>query len=304
MKTDTQLMNEIAVETGYLKPITPAEAQTLKDTLLDIYRAIAALCDKYGLTYMMGGGTCLGAVRHQGFIPWDDDLDINMPRESYIQFIELCKKGELGEKYEIDYPNKQHDCKNLHLKVYRKNTLDVEIIAENAPGPKGVFIDVFPMDFAPHSKIMQRLKGALSDCLIVICTSVLYTEYPSKHYHDFMHQTSEGIRRYRMRKIIGKFFGIIPHKKWVWWFDRFNAQTKKTNYVTYSTGRRHFVGEIQPLSTFLPVQKGLFEGMEVNLPANYDQYLKGLYGDYMKIPPVEKRERHFVYKLLLPEYKV
>lgn len=299
MKSDTQIMNELAVASGFLKPLTEEESKGQKLLLLEMYKDIAALCDKHRLDYMMGGGTCLGTIRHQGYIPWDDDLDLMIPRESYEKLVCLCKSGALGCKYEIDTPSKDKDCKNTYLKIYRKNTLDVELYCEDMPFPVGVFIDVFPMDFAPVNKYVRKIKGYISDFLQAVCTCVLYAQYPSKKYREFMSLEPEAFKRYKQRLIIGRIFGIIPHRKWVWWFDRFNARTKETGLMTIPTGRKHYFGETQPANVFLPTQKALFEGIEVNVPADYDAYLTALYRDYMSIPPVEKRERHFVYKFAL-----
>lgn len=299
MKTDTQIMNELAVSSGFLKPQSEEESKAQKALLLEMYKDIASLCDKHGLVYMMGGGTCLGAIRHQGYIPWDDDLDIMIPRSSYDKLVTLCKAGELGEKYEIDTPSKDKDSKNTFLKIYRKNTLDVELYCEDMPFPIGIFVDIFPMDNAPKNKYVRMLKGYISDFLQAVCTCVLYAQYPSKKYKEFMSLDPEAFKRYKQRMFIGKIFGIIPHRKWVWWFDQFNAHTKETGLMTIPTGRKHYLGETQPSSVFLPTQKAMFEGLEVNVPADYDAYLTALYRDYMSIPPVEKRERHFVYKFSL-----
>lgn len=299
MKTDTQIMNEIAITSGYLKPISEEDSKAQKRLLLEIYNDVSTLCDQYDLDYMAGGGTCLGAIRHGGFIPWDDDLDIMMPRSSYEQFIKLLATGALGENYEYDTPNAEKDCKNTFLKVYRKNTLDVEITSEVAPGPRGIYIDIFPMDYAPENKYIRKFKALISDFLQAVCTCVLYTEYPSHLYKEFMMQTEEGRKRYKQRMLIGKFFGIIPHRMWVWWFDQLNSKSSKTNFMTIPTGRNHYMRETLSVSVFLPTQKHKFEDIEINVPANYDTYLSSLYHNYMSIPPIEKRERHFVYKFSL-----
>lgn len=299
MKTDTQIMNEAAINSCYLHVISDTEAKALKELLLTMYKDISKLCDQHGLIYMMGGGTCLGAIRHKGFIPWDDDLDIMMPRASYEELIQLVSAGALGEDYEYDAPNPDKDCKNPFLKIYRRNTLDVEITSETAPGPKGIYIDVFPMDYAPDNLLLRRIKGFLSDFLHAVCSCVLYTEYPSERYKEFMTQTKEGKSRYRLRMFFGKLFRIISHKQWVWWFDQLNAKSLKSRHLTIPTGRKHYMDETMPIEVFLPTQKGLFEGEEVNLPADYHTYLTSLYSNYMETPPVEKRERHFVYQLSL-----
>lgn len=301
MKTDTQIMNELAVSSGYLQPISEEESKAQKALLLEMYKDIAALCDKHGLEYMMGGGTCLGAIRHQGYIPWDDDLDLMIPRASYEKLIALCKAGELGDKYEIETPSKDRDCKNTFLKIYRKNTLDVELYCEDMPFPVGIFIDIFPMDNAPKNKYVRKLKGFVSDFLQAVCTCVLYAQYPSKKYKEFMSLDPEALKRYKQRMFIGKVFGIIPHRKWVWWFDQFNARTKETGLMTIPTGRKHYMGECRPTDVYLPVSKATFEGIEVNVPNKVHDYLTSMYKNYMELPPVEKRERHFIYKFKLPE---
>lgn len=301
MKTDTQIMNEIALSSGLLRVLTDEESKAQKALLLEMYKDIAALCDEHGLIYMMGGGTCLGAIRHQGYIPWDDDLDIMMPRDSYEKLIALLSDGAMGEKYEYDAPNAHKDCKNTFLKIYLKGTLDVEITSETAPGPKGMYIDVFPMDYAPTNRLCRRLKGIFSDFLQAVCSCVLYTEYPSQYYKEFMMQTTEGKTRYRQRMFIGKVFGIIPHRKWVWWFDQFNARTEETGFMTIPTGRKHYIGECRATSTYLPVSKAEFEGINVYVPNKVEEYLASMYKNYMEVPPVEKRERHFVYKFKLLE---
>ena len=294
-------MNELAISSGCLMAITEDESKELKALLLDMYECIASLCDKHNLIYMMGGGTCLGAIRHKGYIPWDDDLDIMMPRDSYEKLIKLLSLGALGDDYEYDTPNFFNDCKNTFLKIYRKNTLDVEITSESFPGPQGIFVDVFPMDYAPKSALCRKAKGFISDLLQAICSCVLYTEYPSKRYKEFMMQSQEGKIRYYQRMILGHIFGIIPHRKWVCWFDKWNSCDTDTGFLTIPSGRKHYIGECRSTDTYLPVAKAEFEGLEVNVPNKVHDYLSSMYKNYMEIPPVENRERHFIYKFKLLE---
>lgn len=299
MKSDRQIMNELAIGSSYLHELSESDSKALKALLLSMYQDIAALCDKYHLVYMMGGGTCLGAIRHHGYIPWDDDLDMMMPRDSYETLLKLLADGNLGEQYEYAAPNKKSESKNPFLKIYRKGTLDIEIISETVPGPKGVFIDVFPMDYAPKNKVVRCVKGVLSEVLKAICTCVLYKEYPSKRYMEFMRQSPEGLKRYKQRIFIGKVFGIIPHRKWVWWFDQFNSCTKNTGFLTIPIGRKKYMGECRNTDVYLPVVKAEFEGLDVYVPHRVDEYLSSMYSNYMEIPPIDKRERHFVYKFKL-----
>lgn len=301
MKTDTQILNEIAAESPYLHKLTEEESAMLKQMLLKIYGDIADVCEKNNLTFMLGGGTCLGAVRHKGFIPWDDDFDLMMPREDYEKLVRLCSEGMMGPLYEFTYPSKEIDSKNAFLKIYRKGTVDNELCNENAPFPKGISIDIFPMDYAPDNALIRRLKGDVSDVLMAISSSVLYAQYPSEKYRQFACSSPESKKRFQLRMMIGNVMKLIPHKTWVYWFDKLNSRAKKSNLMTIPTGRKHYAGEIQTISTFLPVTFGDFEGRSVPLPNDWDKYLSALYGNYMQLPPEEKRERHFVYQFQCSE---
>lgn len=303
MKSDSQIMNELSKKTQYLRELSPMESQLLKKELLDIYKDVSNLCDKYGLTYMMSGGTCLGTIRHKGFIPWDDDLDIMMPRNDYDRLIELCLKGELGDKYEISYPQRKKESASVFLKVYRKDSTNVELSNINTPFPKGIFIDVFALDAVPKSKIIQRIKGFIANALQFIAISRLYAQYPSEPLKEYMSMDNQLRKRYKLKKYLGHLMGFASHGKWVFWFDRFVASTKSSRKWGIPTGRMYYNGEIFDKEVFVPVKKAIFEGVEVNVPNDTDKYLKNLYHDYMKLPPENKRERHFIYDFKLPAHE-
>ena len=263
-----------------------------KRIMVKTLESIDRCCRENNLKYSLCWGTMIGAIRHHGFIPWDDDFDMIMPRDSYDKFIELLRMGVMGDAYEYDAPSKDHDCRNLYLKIFRRNTLNVELSSECTPGPTGIFIDIFPIENAPRYAFLQKLKGAIA----TISVSVLYAKYPSNKYEEFMRLSKETYWRHKVRLLIGKMFGIISHQKWVWWYEVFNKQARFSGFWTIPTGRAHYFGEIHKVDVFVPTTEGSFDSVMVKLPANTDAYLKALYGDYMKIPPFEKRERHFVYQ--------
>ncbi len=300
MKSDFELMNELAKRTDYLRELTDDESKALKQALLAMYVDIASLCEAHGLTVMLCGGSCLGAIRHKGFIPWDDDLDLLMPRRDYEQLITLLAQGALGEKYEDNTPNPTTDAKNAFLKIYRKHTRNVDIYSDNSPFPQGISIDVFALDAVPRTRFGQIVKGLIANGLQFISIVVLYAQYPSEHLKEFMSLDPDMKRRYRMKCFLGKIFGIIPHRKWVWWFDRFVASDRTDRPWGIPTGRKYYNGEIFPREVFVPARKAEFEGIEVCIPNDYDPYLRNLYKDYMQLPPAEKRERHFIIDLQLP----
>ena len=299
MKSDTQLMNELAQRTNFLHELTEKESEALKKVLMEIYIAVAEVCKKHHLTIMLCAGSCLGAIRHKGFIPWDDDLDVLMPRKDYDRLIELLKEGMLSDKYEFDAPDKHKDAKHVFLKIYKKNTINEDIFSEGNPFPKGICIDIFSLDAVPETKFGQFIKGFIANALMFISILVLYAQYPNPKLKAFVSLDKILSRRYKFKCFLGKIFGIIPHYKWVWWYDCFVASTNESKYLGIPVGNNYYTGEILPYDVYLPVAKAIFEGVEVNIPHDYDTYLRRSYKDYMQLPPVEKRERHFTVKFQL-----
>lgn len=308
--SDSQRMNEIAHSSTFLRELTPQESVLMRQCLLEIYLAVATLCDREGLTYMMSGGTCLGAVRHHGFIPWDDDLDIMMPRFDYEKLICLCKEGCLGDRFEFSCPNRFTDANTVYLKIFKKGTLCIELAHCSTPFPKGIFIDVFPIDVVPRGKIARFFKGGMANALQLISICTLYAQYPSRPLKEYMKKDSALYTRYKVKLLLGRFFSIVSHRHWIYWFDRFVSSSAEGPYWGIPTGRKYYGGEVFPQEVFIPECEERFEGLTVHIPHHVDIYLRNLYGDYMQLPPVEKRERHFIYAfdvsedMVRPEYQV
>lgn len=300
MVSESQLMSELSHKTHYLRELTDEESKQLKAAILNIYKDVAALCDKHNLTYMMSGGTCLGAIRHQGFIPWDDDLDIMMPRTDYDQLIQLLQNGELGDKYDFTCPNPNTDANTVFLKVFRKNSLDVELQTVNTPFPKGIYLDIFALDSVPRTKFNQIIKGFIANFLQFAAMCRLMVQYPSEQLKEYMFLDGTLKKRYKKKIVIGKLVSFASHSKWVYWFDRFVSSDKDEHPWGIPTGRKYYNGEIFEKSVFVPVKKAMFEGVEVNIPNQTHTYLTNLYRNYMELPPVEKRERHFICDFQLP----
>lgn len=300
MKGHKEILNG-AVNNSKLRKLTDLELEAIKRCTLDIYKKVVCVCNANDLTIMLGGGSALGAVRHKGFIPWDDDMDLNMPRKDYNKFITLCESGVLGDNYDFSFPNKKHDSPCAFLKIYRKDTKIIGLAGEDNRFPLGLDIDIFPIEGAPSNLLLRVTKGYLANLLRLIMNLVGESGKWSDSLSALCRQNWKLLWYMRCRQFVGRLFSIISHKRWVCWFDSFVACESISSFVVIPTGRKLYHGETFPASVFFPVSKGVFEGLEVNLPATPDIYLKRLYGDYMIIPPVEKRESHMIVDLQLPK---
>lgn len=300
MRSYKEILNDAAKHGIGLRELSTEESAALKRCLLDIYQEIARICKAYHLVMMLGGGSCLGAVRHQGFIPWDDDLDLLMPREDYDRLLELCKSGELGDNYFISYPNKEKDSPSMFLKIYRKGTLMKGLGASKNVYPQECFVDVFPIEGMSDLKSLRKLKGIFANCLRFIANTVAESGKITEAEKVFFSSDKYLWKYFCIRRIIGRFFSVVPHKKWVCMYDSFVRNNSKTKMVGIPTGRKLYDGESFDISVYFPPSKGIFEKMEVNLPSNTDKYLTNLYHQYMELPPEDKRERHFFTEFSVP----
>lgn len=297
------LLNEQARnKESVLRQLTDVESCLVKQKLLEIYKDFAFFCEKNHLTFMLGGGSCLGAVRHQGYIPWDDDLDLIMPRPDYERLKGLLKSGALDEKYEYSFPNDEKDAPCCFLKLYLKGTRWVEIGNENSKYPIGLFLDVFILDGAPNYPCLQKLKGFVANSLRLISNMVMESSSRMTESQKAFYGNNSKLNFYiKARRALGWLLSIVPHRKWISWFDNFVCcDTSKRKHWAIPTGRKLYCGEILPASVYCPVSYGMFEGVKVPLPGKCDVYLKNLYGpNYMTPPPENKRERHFIVEMKL-----
>ena len=257
----------------------------LQKALLDIYIDVQAVCKKNNLTCMLLGGSSLGAVRHQGFIPWDDDLDMGMPRKDY-ETLKKIFKSELGEKYTLNAPNYDGRPTNRFPKILKNGTKFIELGMEE-DDRACIKIDIFVLDNVPNNILLRYLKGFQ-------CTVFMFA---GGHVLSYEGARAKG-KKLNKREFIGKLLSFRSSEKW---FDRFDKVCRwydeKSNYIGIPSGRKHYFGEILPRDTYLPVSVGLFEGYEVFKPADTDTYLKNLYGNYMEIPSEDKREKHYIEKI-------
>lgn len=257
--------------------------EEIKALLVEALQSFHDFCEENGLRYYLSGGTLLGAIRHGGFIPWDDDIDLIMPRPDYIKFIGMTKDGLKGH-YSVQ--SVYSDKKYIYpfVKVCDTRTSLLEFRHKNSTG-SGIFIDIFPMDGISDDDVDfgKQLK------------KILFLRKLSKYAGTAIYHSDNLLLTLPRLLVVGlcKLVGSARINKKI---DRvaqsldFSVQ-EKVAVVVWGYDKR----EKNDKAKFLPRQKAKFEGKEFWISAGYDTYLRGLYGDYMKLPPEQDRVRKHDY---------
>lgn len=278
--------------------ITDMERREIHKCLLHMLKDIDYVCRKHNITYMLCGGTALGAVRHQGFIPWDDDLDISMPRAEYEKFISIMH-NELGKYYDFSYPH-SNNIDYPFLKIYKKGTKFAELFDDMSY--EGLWVDVFPMEYAPDNVLIRYVKGKAADFLFhCVAASLMIAQKNNNETKNMYTQNWRRKLRYYIAIIIGYMLCFLSYKKIINIFDNFVRSERKTSMMTIPTGRAYYFGECLSTSVIFPVRSMKFCDMEINVYNDVHSYLSRLYGDYMQIPPEDKRERHYISDFLIED---
>lgn len=272
--------------------ISNEELRELQKCLLEILKDIDRVCTENNICYMAAGGTCLGAIRHQGFIPWDDDVDILMPRKDLKKFLDIFDTC-LSNKYELTSPASKYPLESMISAVYKKHTIKASIQTMNTNLPQGVHIDIFTIEAVPDNILLRYLKGGIATVIQYIAVSSIFRHLTDSRKKEFFYQTKEGKFNYRLRMTIGTLFSFLPYNYWAILFDKVVSEKKETKMWTVPTDIKHYFGHIMQKTVYYPPIKGKFEDFSINLPHNTHEYLKNQYGDYMTIPPENEREHHW-----------
>jgi len=258
----------------------------MRDIQMDILRSVDSFCKANSLRYSLSGGSMLGAVRHKGYIPWDDDIDIMMPRPDYDVFVKTYKSDvDLVVDFE-----KEESYRETFVKIYRKGTLMVDDLLGR--GDFGINIDLFPIDGVPSEGSVEYVQEALE-----------MKEKIARFCPFYKAMTSGKIKwmmKYWLKRILYLQSSSVLSLK-----SEFHDQLCSVPFETSPLAGvilgSYGVREIVDKGVFLeyeefPFEDGSFMGLK-----RYDEYLGSIYGDYMKLPPEEKRVTHHHYKVYITE---
>lgn len=287
------------MDSDILHVITDEERAKLQKVLLGMLKDVIEACRQLNIDCTLIGGSVLGAVRHQGFIPWDDDLDIGMTRSEWNIFKEHFD-SVLGNKYVLEAPNyNDKDSKQLLSKINLKDSEYVMIEEVNFPYINCIFLDVFIIDYVSDNCVVRSFDAFTANLMRLMAITMQEYKYPSPIMKEAMMSSKATKIYYFVRQIIGCFSSLLmSHKTLGKWFDRFVSRHRKpTKRATVATGLKRYRKETLDSNVWFPYSKGIFEGISVNLPHDPDKYLSFIYGEYMKLPPLEKRETHAIVKL-------
>lgn len=273
----------------FLVELDDEKRRQLQKVLLDIYKDIDMVCRENDLTAFLSGGSSLGAVRHKGFIPWDDDLDVAMTREDFEIFRKVFRR-KYKDKYIINAPNYSKDAKTRFVKVLKKDTVCREIIDSRNSDLQRIAIDIFLIEKIPENRMHRFIKGSFCNILEFISSQVILRE-SSRTAAAFYRET--GTAGFLIRMGIGTVFSFANSSAWFNAVDKIARYDGKTDLYGIPTGRKHYFGEIYTREMLFPPKYVDFCDIKAPIFHDYDAYLRNLYGDYMQVPPPEERERHY-----------
>jgi lipopolysaccharide cholinephosphotransferase len=266
--------------------MSPTELRAVQLTQLELLCEVDRICHKCGITYRIIAGTLLGAVRHGGFIPWDDDADVAFLRKEYEQFRHACETElDTSRFYFQDHRNTQ-GYRWGYGKLRRKGTEFVRLNQEHMPYEQGIFIDIFPIDNVPDNYVLRSFQSFR--CFI--------------YRKIFWSEVGKNIAR-GLERIAYILLSKIPVAAVYKSFDKFIAKSNKreskwVRILTFPTPTKDF--GYKRKWAYKPVEY-TFESVKLFGIAEYDEYLTFKFGDYMALPPENQRKTHPVSKLKLLE---
>ncbi len=257
---------------------TDEELKKIQQISLDMASVFWDFCKENQLTAYFCGGGCIGALRHQGFIPWDDDLDFFMPRDDYEKFIRLWNSYEPGQYMALSVQDKEHMDHNLFATLRNRNTTLIKPYQKELDIVHGVVLDIIPLDGYPDSSFQRKKQVIWAYIYSLFCAQVV----PEKH---------GGLMALGSRFLLGIFRSRnVRYRIWR------TAKKHMTRYriqdcegITELCSGPGYMRNWYDKRWFRTYKEVAFEDRLMPIPVGHDEYLHVAFGDFMQLPPKEKR---------------
>lgn|SRR5690625_797717 len=272
-------------------PLIETTSEEVRSRQLKILLEIDSLCKAQDIKYVLFAGTLLGAVRHSGFIPWDDDIDVAMTRHEYNRFLQACQK-HLSSDFFLQSFRTDPEYFNQHVRIRLNNTVFMQGQYKEFEMHHGIFVDVFPFDNAFPNNPARRLKHI---------TSIRFVRFISKLFNygtnkRFVASHPSIFKRLSYR-VLHPLLRIFPKHRINYFYERqitkmnsFNS--KFCTHLTWRMSQKYYGAYMAEKSFFDDTIALNFEGHNFPAPKNYDKWLTSIYGDYMTPPPKRYRKPH------------
>lgn len=270
------------------------ELRKLQIAQLSILLEIKRICEKHQISYSLIAGTMLGAVRHQGFIPWDDDIDVGMLRSDYIKFLNVCKL-ELQDQFFLQTRETDINYGGSFAKIRINNTICKFKGTEHLDIHHGIWVDIFPYDNAPNNIIAKTLHKYVLRWLYAAVFEK-YNYFPDKGKIHYVIYKISALPFLTWEKC--KVMELLERVEQYYYSE--NTDNVVLSASSYSYNKEYFPKKI--LDELIDVE---FEKYMFPIVSAYDARLSKIYGDYMRLPPVEKRNKNieFITELDLGVYQ-
>lgn len=263
--------------------------EQLKLIEVRLLKELDIICKKYDIKYWLDGGTLLGAVRHKGFIPWDDDIDVGMLREDYEIFLKIAPK-ELPKDIFLQNWDTEKDFFLPMAKLRDKYSSIIETERRNMRNHSGIFIDIFPFDYLPKNNYLRKIQ--------MIIFFILKSLKLEAKANQLKMKNIKGNRRIKVifLTFLQKIGKIIPK-------SFYKKCYKVANIVFYKISPSEYIGDglvnptyykksIRNIDQIFPLGEVIFENESFPAPRDWSFYLTGLYNNYMELPLEEERKIH------------
>ncbi|MCQ2454863.1 MAG: LicD family protein [Clostridia bacterium] len=267
------------------KVLSDENLKKLQNVLLMMLEDLAEICRTNNFKFVLIGGTGIGAMRHSGFIPWDDDVDIAMSRDNYQKLCDIIR-NDYSDKYLISDPQDKNNFGKIIPKLRLLGT-KYQTVLDSPNENVGIRMDIFIIENTFDNSILRYLHGVA--CMFFGFALTCKRHFDGrKKYAKLSNSLS-----FKIKSFLGVLFSFASLETWARWTDNCHKICKNNNskFITIPSDGPHYFKGLNLRSNICETRDVLFEGKNMWVPFDVDNYLKSIYGDYMQIPPENKRVR-------------